>query len=750
MRNKKGFSLVEILAAIVLVGIVGAISVTAYNEVNKTVLETALENMVLEIEIAAEDYARDTGETTVSVEVLAASGYLTYTDEEEVLSPVDNNSLLCYIVTVSVENGEYVADLNLDVDAETLQEESGTCKTYVITYDSKIDVLCEDGECTKYTVEDKTWYNGTVYLNVASDVDVTDLTSYKWESKSGYGYGYPDDTSDSTISTVEINNTGAISTVYTLSITYADGSVLTSSETINIDNASPSYVSVSKSEGWSSSNKEIFVNATDNGSGVSGYYMSAIDSLSDASTIDCSSIAESEYTDIDETNTLANGYYAVCIIDNVGNTSEVATFEVSNIDGTAPSYVSREVVSSSYSDKSGTEYYDELTLKYTFTDDDSGVASAKYCISSNDADCTPTIQTEVTNEGNDSYSVQISHGSASASTQYACVEVIDSVGNSNTVCDDTLIYFDNTAPTVTLSETDSAYLVLINAVDNESGIQSYTCNYGTSSTSLKESSVPYTENGNTYCKLDDLEIDETYYVEVTATNKAGLTASSTTTSVFSYEPEITLQDAYEVSCGNDEYCDDVIFVSFNGKTFGIYRSVSTGYKALYQGALTYMYESTSSIGCCDSGQCTETNASYLLSKISTFVDNFVAAYTGYKTKLVNYSFCVAPVESGICSTTYTSYAGLLDYDEFFEIDHLTTLFSHDTYSSNSYAFLANRYSSSYSGLTSFTYSSSKGAYYSIESTTRWTTHANVKPVFVFKKTLVISSGSGTYSDPYVV
>ena len=67
--NKKGFTLVELLSVIVLIGIVLSIAVLGVSSVRTSILDKQYKNIKTEIELAGEKYYNDT-ESTKMVEMI--------------------------------------------------------------------------------------------------------------------------------------------------------------------------------------------------------------------------------------------------------------------------------------------------------------------------------------------------------------------------------------------------------------------------------------------------------------------------------------------------------------------------------------------------------------------------------------------------------------------------------------------------------------------------------------------------------
>ena len=93
--NKKGFTLVELLASIVILALIVAITVPAIDGVSKSIRKTQRENLIKKIEISASDYAFKTNETGVFVDTLIKSGYIEADDNGKYSKEDRIHSIIC-------------------------------------------------------------------------------------------------------------------------------------------------------------------------------------------------------------------------------------------------------------------------------------------------------------------------------------------------------------------------------------------------------------------------------------------------------------------------------------------------------------------------------------------------------------------------------------------------------------------------------------------------------------------------------
>lgn len=322
-KNKKGFSLVEILAVIVILGIIAGIAGTSYLGYKNSLLQTEYENLVSLIEINAEKYANDYNLNAVNVQTLIELGYIS-SDDGIIYSPIDNEIMNCYVVEVNVSDGNYDAVLSVNVGGEP-----SNCNDYESNYNFGIDISSND--VIVFDNDNNIWLSGSnVVLSPLIPDDLTylsDTATYSWSDANGGA--------TSTDEYYYINKTGNYIAEHYLVMYYqvsedSDYSILRTSKVIRIDNQAPTItVNILNNNIWTYE-KTITVSSTD--SGGSGVDKTLFYKCNNST---CTNPTNEVLMSTDSVIVDESGYYKFVVTDKVGNKIE-EIFEVKYIDTFVP------------------------------------------------------------------------------------------------------------------------------------------------------------------------------------------------------------------------------------------------------------------------------------------------------------------------------------------------------------------------------------------------------------------------------
>ena len=318
-KKRKGFTLVELLAAIAILGVIIGISTAVFIKIKNDSLQKEYENVVSYLENAAAKYARETGYTTISVSDLIDDGYAMPDDETDIYDPRTNESMNCYIIVSTFENNDYKSELK-----EKLENEDRKCKAYEKTSDY---TLCkvEENKCTTDDLK-TTWFKDNITIGVRKDVGSNEIletsedTSIRWSSTTG---------ASGTNSTITTNVSVVSDATYKAEVIKGDTTGFGVSP-VKIDKQSPVITEVSVNSDWASK-KDVTVTANDfAGSGIYGIYLIKIKDKDGSETSEadkkCSDIDEGEYTEAENNKATIEdkeeGTYKACAIDNAGNYSD--------------------------------------------------------------------------------------------------------------------------------------------------------------------------------------------------------------------------------------------------------------------------------------------------------------------------------------------------------------------------------------------------------------------------------------------
>ena len=305
MKNKKGFTLIELIAVLVVLSILIASSVAVFINIRNSVLRKEKNNLITYLETKAIEYANETNVTAVSVEDLIKIGLIKPDDETDIYDPVTRESMNCYIIDLVWEDGEYKAKFGSNVG-----KNGTTCNEYTRR---KNLVICQVVGNNCNDIKNEQWFKDDITIGLKF------VNGKRIIKESGYEISWKSNTGISSIEDTIKTNVDLIANINYTAKVIKDNEVSEASQIVNIDKEAPIINEIKYNTNWSKS-KEIEIIASDGlGSGVGGYVI----------------VLENEkcsgYNINNKITIKSNGNYKVCIRDKAGNETE-KVIKVSTID----------------------------------------------------------------------------------------------------------------------------------------------------------------------------------------------------------------------------------------------------------------------------------------------------------------------------------------------------------------------------------------------------------------------------------
>ena len=327
--KKNGFTLVELLATIIILAIISTIAFVSYRSIQNQMKETSLKNKTSYIENAAANYASETGNMVTNVQILVDEGYIEPDDNNGVVkNPVTDEEMNCLVVNIREEQNNLYGEI-------TDKQECNVSDLEIINLNLNLDVY--EKETNRKLVANE-WTNKDVYLQVSfkdSGINKNNVTKISWISNSGREEVTINNNFDSN-NKKDVTASLIINTTYKVEVLMADEVKYQAQTNVKIDKQRPVIYEaenyIENENNYTNSNKLVRVTATDfNGSGIAGYYIGP--------NSNCQTVSYEENSNEQYEKRLDNGNYYVCVKDNVGNLSEdtsTKTITINRVDKVAP------------------------------------------------------------------------------------------------------------------------------------------------------------------------------------------------------------------------------------------------------------------------------------------------------------------------------------------------------------------------------------------------------------------------------
>lgn len=307
--NKKGFTLIELISAIVILALVLIIAIPALGNFATLARKQQKNNLIEDIKTNAQRYALDSGETLFFVKDLVDYGYIDV-KENDIIDPTNNTNLNCYAIKTE-RVGDYYK-------SEWLNKEYAGCNRDLLKKENTevyLSATLDKGSGGIVQINSGEWQSGVGTLklkpnfndeNINCNNTLSSTTKCRWSTSSltrtltGGEY----------ILTVSSGELIKRKVNFQLNL-ISDNEIskkLIATYNLNIDNEVPE-ISLKYSK-YNSSNRTYTITASDGmGSGIAGYYLGV-------GMINCNGVS---YQSSNVISSVSTGLHTICVKDKVGN-----------------------------------------------------------------------------------------------------------------------------------------------------------------------------------------------------------------------------------------------------------------------------------------------------------------------------------------------------------------------------------------------------------------------------------------------
>ena len=363
--NKKGFTLVEVVIVVVILGIIIGLAVPSYIAVSNNIKEKNYNQKMDNIKSKALEYATDNNveSITIPVKALIEEGYLAEENPDNGDNEKITNPLGGYLDCANIDI------VRVDDSYEISFSDTSNCNTDNIVNNSKITI--DVYEYRNNTLGKKLGSNGNVswtnsdkvllYANVSKLEGIGSDTTWNYGtlSKKKSGNIAASVISDEAYANIYVvESLVFLDSEYTFNINTNSG-MATQKVNVKIDREKP-IANANVASEWTNGNKKATFSGSDgSGSGIKGFYLGRSEAkpTADMFNRDYENSDNNDYL----TANLDVGKYYLYTLDKAGNISDAYKFEVSGVDKKGPVC--------KYSNENTTWTNQNLTLTYGCNND---------------------------------------------------------------------------------------------------------------------------------------------------------------------------------------------------------------------------------------------------------------------------------------------------------------------------------------------------------------------------------------------
>ncbi len=351
MKENKGFTIPELLAVIVILGILFTTATFSYNRISENVKKKTYDSKINLIKTKAIDYANDYDITaeTISVAKLIDEGYLDRENDTESNEKISNplgGYLDCYKVDIARNLDDYDVSVNEDNSCAIANLDNISNKIDVYVYEGQNNAITNYNSSIGKNNESK-WTNKDIYLYLDPNTVKSNIKSITWtlnsksETKNASSNIIKRVTADTSYANIyKVESVFLLNTYVYVKIDTDDG-LLTKKVLVKIDKEAPTVAlevnsQFEKFDNNSQKSTKVvkFIGSDGSGSGIGyaigsktyGYYLTN-DPNKRPNKDDFNVTVEDSFKKV-----TANGTYYAYAIDQAGNISkEAESISVTNV-----------------------------------------------------------------------------------------------------------------------------------------------------------------------------------------------------------------------------------------------------------------------------------------------------------------------------------------------------------------------------------------------------------------------------------
>ena len=357
-KNKKGFTLIELIASIGVVAVIILMATISYTQIRKNILQSQYNNLKVLIEQTGVKYASKSGYSTFFVQNLIDNGMLETDDATNVYDPRDKSILNCHILTITEDdNGNLSAKLQKEDHTENNKCKVDDIDVYngdltlsavlngtSITYPGSTEVKDPEAIYPRITLDG--WTNEQIKITAVLDNRVSEAERqggrFVWNKDTNLVTEYPNNT-------IITNATGVVNQKYFVDFYNSNGDQYQANMVFKFDkeapviyqeeNNKPRLASGSSNTKWSRSKTVIMYVTDKDGVGVQRIYIgkNQCSNLKTDASLGQPAVPGmiQTVTVYDQVGTTPENYH-ICAIDKLGNVTDAGTIPIAMIDNSAP------------------------------------------------------------------------------------------------------------------------------------------------------------------------------------------------------------------------------------------------------------------------------------------------------------------------------------------------------------------------------------------------------------------------------